>query len=233
MEVVMSRRIIKVLLLSAMLVSALASSASATNWTSNGPVNYTATAPAAKLVTTSPSGFGMLCLANSATGNIAGPTGPVNTGTWDVGTLQHVFTNCTFGGSPWAVNCDSNAHLVAASQSGNVVHGQLSNIRCYWAGMGCGSFAAGPPRSVTTIGLTLSGTVPVNYDNGTHSLTVLAAGQSLTMVSAASPACDTWTGWVSGPRVWSATLGSNTTPIGNLIYTVTAPTSPFPNIQHN
>jgi hypothetical protein len=230
----MSRRIIKVLLLSAMLVSALASSASATNWTSNGPVNYTATAPAAKLVTTSPSGLGTLCLTNSATGNIAGPTGPVNTGTWDVGTLQQSFINCTIGGgSPLAANCENNAHLIAESQSGTVVHGHLTNIRCYFAGGGCGSFSPGPPRSVTTIGLTLTGTLPENYDNGTHLLTVLAAGQSLTVVSAASAGCDTMTGWVSGPRVWSAAFGSNTTPIGNLIYTVTAPTSPFPNIQHN
>jgi hypothetical protein len=227
----MSRRIIKVLLLGVMLVSALGSSASATSWTSNGPGNYTATAPAAKLVTTSPSGWAMLCLTNSATGNILGPTGPMNTGTWDVGTLQQFFTNCTIGGSPWAVNCENKAHLIAASQSGNIVHGQLSNIRCYWAGSGCGSFAVGPPRSVTTLGLTLTGTVPVDYDNGTGVLTVLAAGQSLTMVSAATPGCDTMTGWTSGPRVWSATFGSNTTPPGNLNYTVTSAYKP--NIQHN
>jgi hypothetical protein len=227
----MSRRILKVVLLSAMLVSALASSASATNWTSNGPGNYTATAPAAKLVTTSPSGLGTLCLTNSATGNIAGPTGPVNTGTWDVGTVQPIFTNCTLGGSPAAVNCENNAHLIAASQSGTVVHGHLTNIRCYIAGGGCGAFAAGPPRSVTTIGLTVTGEVTGDYDNSTNVLTVLAAGQSLTVASAASAGCDTLTGWTSGPRVWSASFGSNATPPGNLNYTVTSAYKP--NIQHN
>jgi hypothetical protein len=229
-EVLMSRRIIKVLLLSAMLVSALASSASATSWTSNGPGNYTATAPAAKLTTTAPSGVGTLCLgANSATGNIAGPTGPT-TATWDVGTVQPFFVNCTVGGSPAAVNCENNAHLIAASQSGTVVHGHLTNIRCYIAGGGCGAFAAGPPRSVTTIGLTVTGEVTGDYNNSTSVLTVLAAGQSLAVSSAATAGCDTLTGWTSGPRTWSASFGSNSTPLGNLNYTVTSAYKP--NIQH-
>jgi hypothetical protein len=231
-EALMSRRILKVLLLSAMLASALASSASATNWTSNGPGNYTATAPAAKLTTTTPSGVGTLCLTNSATGSLNGPTGPVNTGTWDEGTFQPVFINCTLGGSPAAVNCENNAHLIGVSQDLTIVHGHLTNIRCWIAGGGCGAFAAGPPRSVTAVGLTVTGEVTGDYDNSLGILTVLPAGQSLTVASSATPGCDTLTGWTSGARVWfGAQFGSNTTPLGKLGFTVTSTFKP--NIQHN
>jgi hypothetical protein len=165
------------------------------------------------------------------TGNILGPTGPVNTGTWDAGTFQLVFANCTVGGSPAAVNCEDNAHLKAVSQSGTVVHGHLINMRCWMAGGGCGAFAAGPPRSVTTIGLTVTGEVTADFDNSTSVLTVFAAGQSLTMVSAATPGCDMLTGWTGGPRAWSTNLGSNATPPGNVRFTVTSAYKP--NIQHN
>jgi hypothetical protein len=231
----MSRKMFKVLVLGAMLVSALASasSASAANWTNNGASPFTATAPAAKLTIASPSGLGTLCLTNSGTGALAASPGPAYPGTWTgAASVTPIFTNCTLGGSPAAVNCTA-ASLNAVSQTGaSQTNGNLSSISCKIAGGGCGAFSAGPPRTVTTAGITVTGTVQSTYDNGTHLLTVLAAGQSLTASSLASAGCDTLTGWVSGPRVWSATFGSNTTPIGNLIYTVTAPTSPFPSISH-
>jgi hypothetical protein len=202
-----------------MVVSALASagSASAANWTSNGPIaNYTATAPTAKLAISSPSNPLTICTAVSSTGNLAGPTGPVNTGPWNTGNAAPKFASCTIAGLAATVACSTTANLNAASQAGTVVTGSLSNISC--------TITRGPCV------ITVTGTVPTDYDNSTGVLTVKSAGQSL--LANAPGACNSITGFTAaGGGLAPSQFGSNATPIGNLAYTVTS--TPKPDIQHN
>jgi hypothetical protein len=210
---------IKILVLGAMVVSALASagSASAANWTSNGPIaNYTATAPAAKLAIASPSNPLTICTNVSSNGNLNGPTGPVNTGPWNTGNASPKFASCTIAGLVATVACSTTANLNAVSQAGTVVTGTLSSISCTITRGACV--------------ITVTGSVPTDYDNSTGVLTVKSAGQSL--AASAPGACNSITGFTaaSGGNA-TAQFGSNTTPIGNLAYTVTS--SPIPNIQHN
>jgi hypothetical protein len=209
---------IKILVLGAMVVSALASagSASAANWTSNGPLNSTATAPAAKLSIASPSNPLIDCVTVSSTGNLVGPTGPVNTGSWNTGNAALKFASCPFAGLVATVACTSTANLNADTQTGTVVMGSLSNISCTITRGACV--------------ITLTGSVPTDYNNSSGLLTMKAAGQSLT--ASAPGACNSITGFTSASGgLAPAQLGSNATPIGNLPYTVTS--SPIPNIQHN
>jgi hypothetical protein len=209
---------IKILMLGAMVVSALASagSASAANWTSNGPFNYTATAPTAKFDIHSPSNPLISCSAVSSTHNLNGPTGPVNTGPWNTGNAALKFVSCTVAGAVYTVGCSTTANLNAVSQIGTIVSGSLSNISCTLTRGSCV--------------ITLTGAVPTDYNNSSGIMTMKAAGQSL--FAWAPGACNAITGFTAaGGGGASAQLGSNTTPISNLAYTVTS--SPKPNIQHN
>jgi hypothetical protein len=209
---------IKILVLGAMVVSALASagSASAANWTSNGPLNSTATAPTAKLAIASPSNPLTICTAVSSTNTLSGPTGPVNTGSWNTGNAAPKFGSCTIAGLVATVACSSTANLNADSQAGTVVTGSLSNLSCTITRGSCV--------------ITVTGSVPTTYDNATGVLTVQAAGQSL--LASAPGACNSITGFTAaGGGLAPAQFGSNTAPIGNLAYSVTS--TPKPNIQHN
>jgi hypothetical protein len=208
---------LKILVVGALLISALASasSASATSWSTNGPINYTATAPTSKLEIHSPSLPLILCTIASDTTHLnsgAGATGS----TFDTGTVTPIFQTCTTAGLVSTVNCPlNNAHFVAASEAGTIVQGHVTNIRC--------TITRG------TCVITITGEVTAQYNDTTGQLTVLAAGQSLT--ASAPGACNPLTGFtMAGGGVASATFGSNGTPIGNLVYTVTS--SPKPDIHH-
>jgi hypothetical protein len=207
----------KILVVGALLVSALvsASSASATSWSTNGSLTYTATAPAAKLEIHSPSLPLTICTNVSSTGHLQSGAGATGS-TFDTGTATPIFQSCTIAGLVATVNCTpNNAHLVAASETATVVQGHLTNISCTITRGACV--------------ITVTGEVTTQYNDTTGQLTVLAAGQALS--GSAPGACNSITGFTAaGGGNASATFGSNATPIGNLVYTVTS--TPRPDIHH-
>jgi hypothetical protein len=207
----------KILVVGALLVSALvsASSASATSWSTNGSLTYTATAPTAKLEIHSPSLPLTICTNVSSTGHLVSGAGAAGS-TFDTGTASPVFASCTIAGLMATVSCTpNNAHLVAASETGTVVLGHLTNINCTITRGSCV--------------ITVTGEVTTQYNDATGQLTVLASGQSL--IGNAPSGCNSITGFTSATGgVAGATFGSNGTPIGNLVYQVTS--TPRPDIHH-
>jgi hypothetical protein len=222
----MSRKLLKALVLGAMLVSALAStsSASATNWTSNGPMSISATATAAAqiavAVPTPSHTLTIVCGTASVSGNLNGPVGPANTGPWNgVASTTPAFTSCTVGGVAVTFVCTSVtlAQLNALSQSGGPgtsVHGTISNINCVATVAGCT--------------FTINGSVVVTYDNAGH-LVINLTGQGLVITWANSAACNALFGTSpadphTGPGTLSTATGSP------LSYTFSGVT---PVINHN
>jgi hypothetical protein len=211
----MSRTLIRALMLGALIASALitAATASATNWTSNGPLSYTAIAPAAKIAISSSSGPTIGCTAASLSGSVNGPVGPVNTGPWNsVASSTPGFTSCTLGGLPVSFTCTSFtlAQFNALSQTGGPsgpVHGTLTSINCVGTVAGC-TFQ-------------MNGSVNVTYDNLGH-FTINLIGQGLSLTWPNTPACTAVFG-VSGsaPGTLSSAGGSA------LQYTVSGGTIPF------
>lgn len=207
----MSHKVIKILILGAMVVSALASasSASATAWTTNGPLNYTATAPAAKVTIASPSNPVVICTTVSVTGNIVATGG--NTGSsFDVGGVLPKFSSCTIAGLAGTVTCSNTARFIVIPPTSQPQQGHLTNISCIIQ------------RGVCA--MTLTGEATVQYTNATNILRLFKAGQNL--VLSAPAACSAITGAPSG-GVWPATWFNNATN-GDLDFTVTS--TPKPNI---
>jgi len=221
----MSRRFLKVLVMGAMVVSALASasSASATNWSSNGSASpgtfFSATAPASRLEISVPNPahlVGVVCTNTTATGRLIGTAGPVNTGNWsDVATVRPTFSGCTAAGQSAAVVC-SEGHLDAVSQSVQVVTGNIRGISCTITALGC----------VINVTANLTGNT---YDNTSSVLTVNGTS-GITATWTNSAACRTLMGTTAGGSA-SAAFGTTTSPPGPLGFTVTS--SFKPNIQHN
>jgi hypothetical protein len=218
----MSQRMFKVLVIGALLVSALASSASATSWTTNGTAGgtpFNGTAPAAKFLFTATGGkkSGFVCTTASYSGSLFGPTHPGPT--WNnVSSLTPAFGGCTIAGWAWTVDC-SAAKLNAASYAAPVVIGSVSSINCRIASntLGCGVVTAGVP----TGGITLTGTIPANYDNTATQLTMKTTGQSLTAL------------WTNGCKATHGTspgtvlFGTNTAGLTDPADLVTTVTSAF------
>jgi hypothetical protein len=201
----------KILLVGALLVSALASasSAAATSWSTNGPLNYTASAPPAKWALDSPSNPLTICTNVSATGSVASGLGAMGS-TFDAGPITHRLANCTIAGLVATVAC-SGAHLIAESEAGPVISGHWNSFHCTITRGACV--------------ITVTGSIPLQYDNTTGIFTVFAAGQSL--LASAPAACNSWTGFTSASGgVAPFHIGSNSTPIGNLAYTVTSTPRP-------
>jgi predicted DNA-binding protein with PD1-like motif len=207
----------KILVVGALLISALvsASSASATSWSTNGSITYTATAPAAKLEIHSPSTPLTICTTVQSAGHLVSGVGATGS-TFDTGTVTPIFGSCTIAGLVATVNCSSNAHLVATGESpANVINGHLTNISCTIT------------RGVCVI--TVTGEVTTQYNDTTGQLTVAAAGQSL--LANAPGNCNSITGFTAaGGGLAASTFGTNATPITDLTYTVTS--SPKPVIHH-
>jgi hypothetical protein len=214
----------KVCIAGALVVSALAgaSSASATSWTTNGSAGGTAfngTAPASKLLTTATGGkkAGIICTTTSGSGNLFGPTnaGP----TWNnVSSLTPAFTGCTIAGISATTQC-SAAQINANSYAAPVVTGSVSSINCRIASntLGCGAVTAGVP----TGGITVTGTVPADYDNTATQLTIKTTGQNLTAL------------WTNGCKASLGTspgtglFGTNTAGLADPTDLVTTVTSAF------
>jgi hypothetical protein len=207
----MSRRMMKVLLMGALVVSALASagSASAANWQTNGPINYTATAPAAKLTIASPSNPVTICNTVSATGNLVAGNVAVNTASWNTGNVTPKFTSCTIAGLTATVNCTTNAaSLIVDPPVAQPQLGRITGIACTIV------------RGTCTI--SVAGTVNASYVNATGVQKVFKAGQVL---NATAPAgCSSITGSASG-GTWTANYFNNVTN-GDLDYTVTSTPKP-------
>jgi hypothetical protein len=209
----MSRKLLKLLILTAMALPALASSASATGWTSNGSAGgapFNLTAPASKM-TPAGASWSVNCTTTSATGSLFGPTGLL---TQPVAKLTLAFTGCRIGFTSTA-SCTANAiNFLVASYSSPIVTGQLvaaATPICTFTvlgTMGC---------TVTMVPTNGLGTAIANvtYNDTTRQLAATTTGQQLTLAwSSCSQLFPTASG--STPMTFTTTAGSS------LIYTVTS-----------
>jgi hypothetical protein len=218
----MSRKMLKVLILGAMVVSALASatSASAAVWRSNGTAPpgtpFTATAAASKL-TISGASAGINCATTSATGWLYGPSGTV--GVDKVADITLFFSNCRAGGFNATVSCPTHSvSLWALSYAAPVLSGEIranTDPICtvtVASISGC-TIDVGPTGGIGSV------VARATYNNTTSRLTVSNTGQALT---ATWRSCGTLFGPVSGS---GAALFTDSTG-ASLVYTVTSAFKP-------
>jgi hypothetical protein len=217
----------KVCIAGALVVSALAgaSSASATSWTSNGTAGgaaYNGTSPPSKLLTTATGPgaktTGIICNTVTGSGNVFGPTnaGP----TWaGAATLTPAFANCNVAGITAVVACAAT-NLNAVSYATPVVTGNLTGVNCRITvpSSGCG---VGAPA--VTGGITVTGSVPADYNNTAFQLTVKATGQSLNATWA--PGCKATMGTSPGTAVFGTATAGVLLP-ADLVTTVTSAFKP-------
>lgn len=213
----MSKKMFKILILAAMVVTALASasSASATVWNSNGSgggTGFTGTAPASKL-TLSGVAAGINCTTTTATGSLFGPTGDVVRDSPASATLG--FSGCRAGGFSASVSCGSagiwfwifgytfprgfyhfHAHLVIIC---TITVPSISGCR----------ITVSPTNGINTA------LADGNYDNSTSRLTVNATGQAITSTWSS---CGTLFGSASGSA--ASTFSDSTG--ASLVYTITS-----------
>jgi hypothetical protein len=211
----MSRRITKTLVVGVTALCALtaASSASATNWQSNGPRSFAAATPTALttvVVRTHgiPSGLGYNCDQGLLSGSVAGPTGPVVPAPWNsVLSFTPSFERCNIAGLPMTISGASGT-FDATSYSGGVTTG---TFRTTWTAnyVGACAFHVAIHATATSNGSTL---------------TVHPGGQSGTISWGANTGCTNLTG-TTAPGTATATLtGSTATTPVTYTYSGTAPT---------
>jgi hypothetical protein len=198
----MSTKLLKVLILGATVVSALASASSASAWTTNGPGNFTATTGAARL-TASPGPVINCSGPNNATGTLNAKSG-AGSGL-GLSTVTLTFAGCTVSGLPVTVVCSPPAEFNGTSYSAPVTTGTLSGIRCVF--------------SIPNCTVTMTGTVGATYNNTTFKITILSAGQSLAYTASGS-SCSALGFGASGVATLTNSSG------GNLVYTVTSAFKP-------
>jgi hypothetical protein len=203
----MSRRIIKICVAGALLVSALAgaSSATATSWSTNfasGP-SFTASAPPSKFKITATGGkvSGLLCSNVSYQGALNGGSnsGPSWTG---IMTVTPIFSSCTLAGQPATVTCQP-ANLNALSYEAGRTNLNVTGIVCRIVAVtaGCGT--------TPSTGVTLTGTLfGAYYENATFRLTIPIQGQSLQATWSAG-GCTTLLGTSPGTVLFGATPTPN------------------------
>jgi hypothetical protein len=214
----MSRKMLKVLILGAMVVSALASasSASAAVWRSNGTASpgrpFTATAAASKLAITGASA-GINCTTTTATGQLYGPTGTV--GVDKVADLSLSFSGCRAGGFNATVSCPAlSVSLWALSYTAPVLFGEIQAN----ADPICTITVASISGCTVDVGPTtgVGGVVARgSYNNTTRKLTVDVSPQALT---ATWRSCGTLFGAASGSGAAQFTDSAGAA----LVYTVTS-----------
>ena len=202
--------------------AAMASAASAADWKSNGPVNFTGTASGGSRLVIHGAGGDVNLNCTGATGSgtlAASPTAGTNPWTASA-TLTPAFSGCTVGGTPFTVTCSAasldtgtgpgaySGGSTLATADGGVTQGTLTSISCTL-------------KIGTTSCSTVTGTVEGQYTNPVQAtstagkLTVFVAGQNLTAAKigagcAAIP---------DGP----AEFGTRTVPLGDITYNVTSP----------
>jgi hypothetical protein len=177
----MSRKMLKVLILGAMVVSAFASaasSASATRWTSSATGTWSATAPASVL--TLSGGSGIYCSTTSATATVSALSGLL---TAPVASVSLFFKSCSAADNPVTVTCTGGGvRLFADSETpANTVNGHFTSTGASL----CTIRAAVIPGCTIIVSPTAGAGATIargKYVNpGTHGvLTVFAAGQALT-----------------------------------------------------
>jgi hypothetical protein len=211
-----------------MLSGLLASSASAASWHTNGPKAFASTNAGISRLVIHPHAGGSTvafqCPASSLSGTLNGPTSAALP--WaSAATVTPVFAaagNCTVSAAAGYTVACSSAELRANSYSGGddlatagggITTVALTRIDCRLSG------------GASTC-LTITGTVPAHYVNpsplasGTGTLTVTAAGQSLT-------ASHIGVGCAFLPA-GSFTIGSpNGTGVGDTTYIVDGPNAPY------
>jgi hypothetical protein len=214
----MYRKILKVMVLGAMLVTALvgASTASATNWQSNGSAAgtpFTATAGPVKVRINVPSNLNFNCTGSSLTGNVFGPVGPANTGPWNgVETTVPAFSACTVAGLTVATSLTVGGVVDALSYTAPVTTDKYTF-----------TFTA----KVTGCVFTIAVNAATQANNTAGTFAVQAAGQSTVASWPNSTGCDTITGTgPSDPDSASAVVTANTTPATDLVYTYTSAFTP-------
>jgi hypothetical protein len=222
----MSRRMFKALVLGALVVTAFAavvSSASAANWVSNGARSFSGSAATTFLKINSPTGAGVSCTnAGTANGSLKATPSPAiaTPSAWlGAATITPTFTTCTSTGFSATVTCANGTTLNANSFAGTTVTGGLSAISCRIAvpSLGCGTVASG---TVSTVGITVTGSVAGTFDNSTQKLVVHSNGSNQGLSATAAANCDGVTGF-SGGGTAAANFGSTSAGTGNVTYTVT------------
>jgi hypothetical protein len=209
----MSRKMLKVLILGAMVVSALASASSASAWTTNGPFGFTGTTGATRL-TASP-GPALNCSGpNDAVGNLFAKSSAASG--LRLADVQPRFAGCTVSGLAFTVACTPlssvsplPAALNGASYSAGVTTGTLSNIRC--------------TISIPNCSVVVTGTVNGTYNNTSFALTVLSTSQALAY-TATGASCSALGFAASGSATYTNGTG------GNAVYVVTS--SPKPSVTN-
>ena len=200
---------------------ATTSMARADEWNSNGPLAFTGSAGASRLIIHGPSGDAAYdCTASTGRGTL-NPSPAMDPNPWlSAASLTPAFSGCTVAGTPFTRTCATatlrtgtgpgaySGGTTLATADGGVTSGSLASISCQL-------------KIGTTTCSTVTGTVQTTYTNPTPpstagKLTVLAAGQNLTATGTACAAI---------PQ-GSANFGSPSVPPGNLVYNVTSPASP-------
>jgi hypothetical protein len=213
----MSKKMTKILILAAMVVTALASasSASATTWNSNGSgggTGFTGTAPASKL-TLSGVSAGINCTTTSATGSLFGPTGDVVRDS--PASVSLAFSTCRAGGFTANVSCGSSGIWLW-------IFGYVPFIGRYHFHAHLSVICTITVPSISGCTVRVSPTNGINtaladgtYDNSTGRLTVSNTGQAITSVWSS---CGTLFGSASGSAASTFTDSTG----ASLVYTVTS-----------
>jgi hypothetical protein len=213
----MSKKLTKILILAAMVVTALASasSASATVWNSNGSgggTGFTGTAGASKLTLTGVAA-GINCTTSTATGSLFGPTGDVVRDSPASATLG--FSTCRAGGFTATVSCGGGGIWFwifgyTAPRGFYHFHAHLSIICTITVPSisGC-RVDVSPANGINTA------LADGSYDNTAGRLTVNATGQALTSTWSS---CGTLFGSASGSAASTFTDSTG----GSLVYTTTS-----------
>jgi hypothetical protein len=205
----MSHKMLKALILGAVVVSALVSAASASAWTTNGPLGFTATTGSTRLSFTP--GPAITCSgANDAIGNLFAKSSVASGAR--LADVQPRCGGCTVAGLACTVSCvslTSTAPLPArfngTSFSGGVTTGTVSNIDCTVA--------------IPTCTVTVTGTVNATYNNATFQFTITGAGQTLSYTATGST-CGALGFAAAGAVDFATCVGSN------VVYTVTSSPKP-------
>jgi hypothetical protein len=204
-----------VAVLAVMSVGVLASSASATTWTSNGPVAFTGSTGASRLLIKNGSGVvtsSLNCTTSGGIGTLnASASFPNN-----AGTITPRFSNCTVAGQTFVVFCTTD--ILNVSSATFKVLGWLSGVsRTTIINITC-IIKIGPTTCTT-----ITGSVEDTYTNpdlvtpASGFLTVFVAGQQLSMTTSVCAAITTGTPSFGAP---SGTV------ITDLVIPVTSPAAP-------
>lgn len=197
----MSRNILKMLVLGALVLAVLASasSASATNWQSNGTpagVAYSAnaTTPARLQVGGGPA---LVCSSSALAGSVFGPSGPPSSGPWNgVESVQPSFSGCTIAGNPATVTASIGSINAISYSSPNTG----DNIVSITIAVTVGACTFTITVNVTTT--TYRRLAPVS------TFTILTLGQNL-VGNWSSPACNALLGPSPQPVTWGTPTGSD------------------------